>query len=193
MRHGVDLIRGVLAWFLALCREGGTLQLNAYDLNHGARNAVEMVRHDCEDRITIHTDLQNVPEVPSCGRQVEQVFLNLLVNAVHAISEGNIWISTCTRNGRVVARVRDDGKGMSPSSLEQAFERGYTTKPTGVGSGLGLFICQAIAQRCGGHIEMKSELGVGTEVELELPAWADEDWQNSRTSQPGPRLVSGAN
>ena len=171
VRHGVDQIRGVLSWFLDMFRSDGALTLGPYDLNAGAQNAVEMIRQDCAGTIEIHTEWGALPPVSSCGRQLEQVFLNLLVNAVHAMRSGKVWVSTHVKNGRAVAIVRDTGIGMNAVTLARAFERGYTTKPSGVGSGLGLYICRAIIRRCGGDLTLRSEVGVGTEAELQLPLW----------------------
>ncbi|MDP2272735.1 MAG: ATP-binding protein [Archangium sp.] len=109
---------------------------------------------------------------------LSQVFLNLIVNAAHAIKEGaaeqnEIRLSASTDGaGRVVIEVRDSGAGMSAEVQRQLFTPFFTTKPRGEGTGLGLSICQKIVSSHGGEIHVVSELGVGTTFRVSLRPYA---------------------
>jgi len=108
------------------------------------------------------------------GGQVKltQVLLNLIVNGAQAMEglgrPGLIEISWAERDGKVVASVHDNGCGIPATLLEKVFEPLFTTKPVGVGTGLGLAICRDLMRGMGGDITLKSEVGVGTAIELTL-------------------------
>ena len=102
--------------------------------------------------------------------QLNQVFMNLLVNAIQAIEgEGRIDVE-CLREGDfVLVRVRDDGHGIPEEAIPRIFDPGYTTKGVGVGTGLGLSIAYRIAANHGGSLRVKSEVGKGSEFTLSIP------------------------
>jgi len=123
-----------------------------------------------------------VPLVDGNEGKLGQVFLNLLVNAAHAIEAGDVdhnEIRVVTRvdtSGRVVVEIHDTGEGISPDKLTQIFAPFYTSKPIGVGTGLGLSISQSIVTSLGGTIEVRSELGKGSVFTVALvPARADRE------------------
>lgn len=96
--------------------------------------------------------------------------MNLLVNAIDAIEgTGNIEIETGTTNDHVYLRVGDDGIGMSEEIAKRIFEQGFTTKPVGKGSGLGLALTKDIIEKHNGHIEVESESGKGSSFTVCLP------------------------
>jgi CheY-like chemotaxis protein/anti-sigma regulatory factor (Ser/Thr protein kinase) len=106
--------------------------------------------------------------------RLSQVFLNLFVNAAHAIDEGTvdaneIRVSTWSEDDIVCAEVRDTGKGIAPEHLGKLFEPFFTTKEVGVGSGLGLPISKGIVEGYGGTITVESEVGKGTSFTIRLP------------------------
>ncbi|RLB85628.1 MAG: sensor histidine kinase, partial [Deltaproteobacteria bacterium] len=117
----------------------------------------------------------NVPEdiPPICGNlhSLEQVFLNLLLNAVQAMPDGGrITIDVKeTDDGYVAIDVSDTGVGIKPDALEKIFDPFYTTKPAGRGTGLGLSIVYGIIKKHGGYVEVKSEVGVGTTFTVYIP------------------------
>jgi CheY-like chemotaxis protein len=101
--------------------------------------------------------------------------LNLLINAAHAMPEGNsedhcITVRTWAEGGHVFAEVKDTGKGIAPEDIERVFEPFFSTKAVGVGTGLGLSICRNIITEFGGKIHVESELGKGTRFVVRLPA-----------------------
>ncbi len=102
------------------------------------------------------------------GDQIQQVFINLVTNAVQAMAEGGkLLITTCCEEGEVKATVADTGVGISPENLQSLFEPFFTTKENGIG--LGLSVCKSIVEAHGGTIKVASELGIGTQFTISLP------------------------
>jgi CheY-like chemotaxis protein len=119
-----------------------------------------------------------VPTVWASEGKLSQVFLNLLINASHAVAEGHvetnrITIHTWAEGGDVFAEVKDTGNGIPAENLPRIFEPFFTTKPAGVGSGLGLAICRNIITEFGGDIRVESEIGKGTRFVVRLPVKGD--------------------
>jgi signal transduction histidine kinase len=115
-------------------------------------------------------------EVPACHcspNQLRQVFVNLIVNAIQAVAEtsgpGRIRLSTDFENGHAVARVQDDGPGMSEETRGRLFDPFFTTKSVGEGTGLGLSVSYEIVRSHGGEIRVHSEPGAGATFEVRLP------------------------
>jgi PAS domain S-box-containing protein len=112
--------------------------------------------------------------VPGNESRLGQVFLNLIINAAQAIPEGaadrnEIRLITRLAGDRVIVEVRDTGPGISPDVRGRLFDPFFTTKPIGVGTGLGLFICQNIVRSLGGEISVESEPGQGAVFRVSLP------------------------
>ena len=107
------------------------------------------------------------------GSQLQQVFLNLGINAIHAMPQGGTLRMALAQEGEeVVVAVHDTGAGMVPAVVARIFEPFYTTKPPGEGTGLGLSVCQGIVADHGGRIGVESVPGVGTTFRVWLPAAA---------------------
>jgi signal transduction histidine kinase len=103
-------------------------------------------------------------------QQLAQVFMNLLVNASHAIQEkGLIQLKSRLEGTRVVVRVSDNGSGIATANLAKIFDPFFTTKAPGKGTGLGMSIAREIIQKHGGTIEVESEVGKGTLFTVSLP------------------------
>ena len=108
--------------------------------------------------------------------QLNQVFLNLLVNAGHAIEEqGSITLKTYVENEAIKVEIGDTGCGISPENMKKIFEPFYTTKPVGKGTGLGLSMSYSIVNKHKGEILVQSEPGVGTKFTVVLPLDAFSD------------------
>jgi PAS domain S-box-containing protein len=141
-------------------------------LESALRLAENQIRH----RANLVKRIAPVPPVEANAGRLEQVFVNLLVNAAQALSEGDatrdeIRVSLREEpNGQVVLEVEDTGPGMSHEVLERVFDPFFSTKPVGVGTGLGLTICQNIVGSLGGEISVRSVAGQGTTVRVALPA-----------------------
>ncbi len=139
-------------------------------------STLEIAENQLRQRATIVTQLEPVPNVVANPGRLGQVFLNLLVNAAQAIRAGDadgnqIRVSTRVgRDGRAVVEIADTGCGMSAETERRLFEPFYTTKPAGVGTGLGLFFCHRVVHELGGQISFDTVLGQGTTFRIELPA-----------------------
>jgi PAS domain S-box-containing protein len=133
-------------------------------------SALRMARPRLKAGIQLERESGDVPPIECAPRELEQVFLNLLLNAADAIGDtGTIRISTSLEGKRARIDVADDGGGIAPANLARVFDPFFTTKPVGKGTGLGLAICYEIVQRHGGELEARSELGRGTVFSVRLP------------------------
>ena len=115
----------------------------------------------------------DLPQFEGDPTQIHQLLRNLIINAVHAMEEGQEKVLTLTLRagaGTVTAIVADTGAGIAPEHLKQIFNPFFTTKPEGKGTGLGLPIVNTIVERHGGTIEVESTLGVGTSFYISFPA-----------------------
>src|SRR5262249_35703300 len=111
-----------------------------------------------------------LPEIECYPSQLNQVFMNLLVNAEQAMPErGTLRIKTSRDGDLVRIMISDTGVGIAKENLRRIFEPGFTTKGVGIGTGLGLSICHKIIQDHHGKIEVESEVGKGTTFTLTLP------------------------
>jgi signal transduction histidine kinase/CheY-like chemotaxis protein len=138
--------------------------------------SVNMAMNEIRHRARLVKDLGAVPGVRGTETRLGQVFINLLVNASQAIAAGNradneIRIVTMTDDdGRAVICISDTGPGIAPDVLDHIFEPFFTTKPTGVGLGLGLFVCHGIIKGMGGTLAAESPPGAGATFVITLPA-----------------------
>jgi len=133
-------------------------------------SVARMARPRLPAGVRIERRFGSVPAVECAPRELEQVLLNLLLNAADAVGEsGSIRLSTSASGGRARIDVEDDGCGIAPEALERVFDPFFTTKPVGQGTGLGLSISYEIVQRHGGEITVRSEVGRGTVFSVFLP------------------------
>ena len=151
------------------------------DLNYAIECAITMAFNEIKYRARLVKDLGQVPSVWGSEGKLSQVFLNLLINAAHAIDEGRvesnrITIRSWAAGSDAYVEVEDTGKGIPPKNLSHIFEPFFTTKPMGMGSGLGLAICRSIIADFGGDIRVESQVARGTRfvIRLPLPANAPE-------------------
>jgi PAS domain S-box-containing protein len=140
------------------------------DLNEGLESTINIVWNELKYKVTLHREYGELPKVNCYPHQLNQVFMNLLVNAAHAIPDkGEIWVKTWADRDRVYVDVRDTGVGISEANLSKIFDPFFTTKPVGQGTGLGLSIVYGIVERHGGTIQVESRVGEGTTVHLSVP------------------------
>ena len=136
--------------------------------------AINMAFNEIKYRARLVKDYGPTSTVLANDGRLSQVFLNLLVNAAHAIPEGDaehneIRVRTWQEGDEVLAEVRDTGNGIPSENMSHLFEPFFTTKDVGVGTGLGLSISKAIVEECGGRIMVASEVGKGTSFVVRLP------------------------
>lgn len=144
-----------------------TVPLNVNDV---VRGALTLMKYRLRD-IVIHLDLGKVRAVNGDLGKMEQVFINLLSNAVDAMPEGgDMFITTEQLGDEVRIRISDTGAGIPPENLPRVFDPFFTTKETGSGTGLGLSICYGIVKQHRGTIELSSTEGKGTNVAVCFPA-----------------------
>ncbi len=145
-------------------------ELQVADLHEGLDSTLTLVRHEIKNRITVERQFGEIPKIRCHPNQINQVFMNLLVNAAHAIDgQGAITIRTEAAGDTVRIHISDSGVGIPRANIEKIFDPGFTTKGVGVGTGLGLSICFKIAKDHGGSIGVQSEVGKGTTFTLTLP------------------------
>jgi PAS domain S-box-containing protein len=155
--------------------------------------ALRIADNEIRHRANLVREYDDVPPADGNSARLEQVFLNLLVNAAHAVSDRDprsSEIRLVLRRGddeTVIAEVKDNGAGMSPEVLRRVFDPFYTTKPVGVGTGLGLPICRSIVETFNGRIELESEPGRGTTARVVLMV---HDRTVTVPSVPAPRAPS---
>lgn len=140
------------------------------DLRQEIENTLTLVRHSLEDRIRVHTSFADIPPLECYPNQLNQVFMNLLMNAIQAIDgDGDIYIDVEGDGEEIRVMVRDTGCGIRSENIARIFDPGFTTKGVGVGTGLGLSIVHRIIEDHRGFIDVKSEQGEGTTFEVHLP------------------------
>ena len=140
--------------------------LETVDLNTCLNDLFKVVGHTLEmHRIELTTELTvGLPKINADPRQLQQVFLNVINNAVSAMGHGGVLkIQTgFERNGRkITVRISDNGRGIEPENMDRIFEPFFTTKPEGEGTGLGLFVSYGIVNRLGGTLTCVSQPGAG--------------------------------
>lgn len=151
-------------------------QLKEIDIQESLDTTLEILQSEIKNRIVVHKQYEPIPKVLCFASQINQVFMNILSNALQAIQgNGEIWITTIPLKagvdqiGRVQISVQDSGSGMDSQTLEKIFEPFFTTKGVGQGTGLGLSISYGIIQNHGGEIQVRSQKGIGTEFVIIIP------------------------
>jgi two-component system NtrC family sensor kinase len=140
------------------------------DLHHGLDSTLNIANNEFKYKATVNKQYGKLPLVKCLASQLNQVFMNLIVNASHAIKDtGVITIRTGCENDWVWIEVGDSGVGIPAENLTRIFEPFFTTKPIGQGTGLGLSLSYNIVTKHGGRIEVDSEIGKGTRFTVHLP------------------------
>ena len=145
------------------------------DVHEAIDNTLNLISGELKNRIQIHKEYREIPKISCYASQINQVLMNILSNAAQAIEEsGNIWITTQAMRGyngkdMVSISIQDTGKGMDEATMEKIFDPFFSTKEVGQGTGLGLSISYGIIQNHGGEIQVKSQVGIGTEFIINLP------------------------
>ncbi|MDD5175436.1 MAG: PAS domain S-box protein [Sterolibacterium sp.] len=140
------------------------------DLHQGLDSTLNIVWNELKYKCTVKKEYGELPPVWCVPSQLNQVFMNLLVNAAHAIPEkGDITIRTGRQDNEVFVAIADTGTGISPEHLNRLFEPFFTTKPVGKGTGLGLSLAYSIVQKHQGRFEVHSKVGEGSSFTVWLP------------------------
>ncbi len=140
------------------------------NLNESLSNTLLLAKHQLKS-ITVNRNFGDIPEITCAPSQINQVFLNLVTNAIQAMPDerGTLTLTSRREGEGVAVDVEDDGAGMSPEIISKIFDPFFTTKEVGKGTGLGLSISFKIVQQHGGKIDVESKPGSGTKFTVWLP------------------------
>ncbi len=150
--------------------------LKRADLNEGLDSTIVIINNLLGNKITIVKDYATLPLIECYPGKLNQVFLNIITNAIHAIHQqfgeqigGKIWIATTSNDKDVIVKIKDNGIGMDEKTKHKIFEPFFTTKEVGEGTGLGMSIAYNTIKKHSGQIFVESDLGAGTEFTLQIP------------------------
>jgi PAS domain S-box-containing protein len=140
------------------------------DLRHGLESTLNIVWNELKYKAEVVRQYGEISEIECLPSQLNQVFMNMLVNAGHAIeTKGTITVHTGSEGDEVWVEIADTGRGIAQENMRRIFEPFFTTKAVGNGTGLGLSLSYGIVQKHGGRIEVQSEPGQGTAFRIWLP------------------------
>lgn len=140
------------------------------DLHRGLDSTLNIVHNDLKYKAEVIKEYGELPLVDCLPSQLNQVFMNLLVNAGHAIeTQGKIFIRSGCADDQVWVEIEDTGSGIDEEHLKRIFDPFFTTKEIGKGTGLGLSLAYGIIEKHNGRIEVDSEIGRGTRFRIHLP------------------------
>ncbi len=171
-QEGIGRVKKIVQDLKDFSRVDSALQWQAANLHQGIDSTLNIVNNEIKYLADVVKDYGVLPLVECLPSQLNQVFMNLMVNAAHAMGtqRGTITIrSGVVDDDHVWLEFADNGSGISKENLSRIFDPFFTTKPIGKGTGLGLSLTYGIVQKHHGRIEVQSEVGVGTVFRIELP------------------------
>jgi PAS domain S-box-containing protein len=194
--EGTARLRNIIDDLRTFVRTSGDRDTSA-DLGAVIRSAVSMTWNEIRHRAQLVREVEALPRVEGNPARLVQVFVNLLVNAAHAIPQGaaadhRIGITARRRtDGLVEVEISDSGSGIPPEVKARMFDPFFTTKPEGIGTGLGLPICRSILDAVGGTLEFAAGDGVGTIARVTLRTAASTTAPPPREERPAPLTRRG--
>lgn len=145
-------------------------ELQFADINKELDLTLELIKHETKNKIEIIKNYGPIQEIKCYPNMLNQVFMNILVNACQSIeTKGTIEITTLAKDNKLIVKIKDNGCGIDDSLKEKLFTIGTTTKKIGIGTGLGLAISKKIIEKHTGQIYFDSQKGIGAEFTIELP------------------------
>lgn len=174
VNNGAQRVAGIIRRLLMFARQQKP-ERGYIDVNKLLMETISLRTYELEtNNIHLSTKLDSdLPEIVADGRQLQQVFLNIIMNAETemrlAHARGNLLISTENNNGRVLIKFTDDGPGIVPENINKIFDPFFTTREVGQGTGLGLSLCHGIISEHNGRIYADSTWGQGATFIIELP------------------------
>jgi PAS domain S-box-containing protein len=171
-KEGISRVRKIVQDLKDFSRVDTSQEWQLADLHRGLDSTLNVVGNEIKYRADVVREYGELPEIECLPSQLNQVFMNLLVNAAHAIDEGRrgcITVRTGCEGERVWVEVADTGHGIAPEILKRIFDPFFTTKAVGKGTGLGLSLSYGIVKKHNGNIEVISEPGRGTTFRISLP------------------------
>jgi len=169
-KDGLDRVRKIVQDLKDFSRVG-EVEWQWADINRGLESTLNIVWNELKYKCNVTKHFGTLPQIHCLPSQLNQVFMNLLVNAAQAIEkEGEIVITTeCAGEDAVRVRIADNGRGIPTENLNRIFDPFFTTKPVGKGTGLGLSVSWGIVNRHHGKIEVDSQVGKGSTFTITLP------------------------
>jgi two-component system NtrC family sensor kinase len=170
-KEGISRVRKIVQDLKDFSRVDNNQEWVLANLHQGLDSTLNIVNNEIKYKARVVKQYGDLPEVECLASEINQVFMNLLVNASHAIrgDDGCITISTGRAGDQVWLEIADNGSGIDPEHLKKIFDPFFTTKPIGQGTGLGLSLSYGIIKKHQGQIMVDSELGVGTRFRIVLP------------------------
>jgi len=170
-KQGIVRVRQIVQDLKDFSRVDSTQDFQWANLHHGIDSTLNVVASEIKYKADVVKEYGDIPDIECLPSQLNQVVMNLVVNAAHAMGDarGRIVIRTGTEDDQVWLEVADNGSGIPPETLTRIFEPFFTTKPVGKGTGLGLSLSYGIVQKHQGRIEADSVVGQGTTFRVTLP------------------------
>jgi two-component system, NtrC family, sensor kinase len=148
--------------------------ISEVDLHASLEMSLNLLRNQYKNRVEIHKEYGDIPRIHGYLGKLNQVFMNLLSNAFHAVQgKGDVWIRTRRSDGAVEVEIEDNGVGIPKEHLKRIFEPFFTTKPVGQGTGLGLSISYGIIEQHQGRIHVTSTPQKGSSFVVSLPIYGE--------------------
>lgn len=167
--EGADRVKMIVQNLKSFARLDET-ELQMADINMGIESTINLIWNELKYKVTLHKEYGDIPRTMCNLGQLNQVFMNILINASQAIeTQGEITLRTERDNGNIRITVSDTGAGIPPDKLDRIFEPFFTTKDVGKGTGLGLSIVYDIIKKHNGDIQVASEVGRGTIFTVLIP------------------------
>ncbi|MBL0224526.1 MAG: PAS domain S-box protein [Geobacteraceae bacterium] len=169
-QDGAQRVRAIVQDLKSFAHEDEAL-CKPFSINDCLDSTLNMARNEIKYVADVERDYDPALPLLNCYPQkLNQVFMNLLVNAAHAVEgHGTIRVRTFSEDGDIVVTICDNGRGIAPENLTRIFEPFFTTKEVGKGTGLGLSISYDIIKKHGGEITVESKVGTGTTFTIRLP------------------------
>ena len=168
--EGASRVKKIVQDLKDFSHAGGDDDWQWADLHTGLESTLNIVNNEIKYKASVIKEFGDIPQVWCLPHQLNQVFMNLLVNAAHAIeNEGTVTVRTGAENDHIWVEVSDTGKGIAPEHVKKIFDPFFTTKPVGKGTGLGLSVSYNIIKKHNGEIQLDSRVGEGTTFRIVLP------------------------
>lgn len=168
-QEGLTRVRDIIADLKTFSRVDQA-EMEKANLNDCIETTLKIAWNEIKYKVKLIKELSDIPSITCNVGQINQVLMNLIVNAAQAIeTEGEVTITTRVENSDIVLVIKDTGCGISPEDMEKIYDPFFTTKPVGMGTGLGLSITYGIIKDHDGTIELESEEGKGTAFTIRLP------------------------
>lgn len=170
-QEGITRVRKIVQDLKEFSHVDSQQEWTHMDLHKGIDSTLNIISNEIKYKADVIKEYGRIPEIECLSSQVNQVIMNVLVNAAHAIDSerGRITIRTGGTDDAVWMEVEDTGCGIPKENLSRIFDPFYTTKPVGKGTGLGLSLSYGIIQAHGGRIDVRSGVGTGTTFRITLP------------------------